>query len=116
MKCQYFNQIVSGNICLLLVIKLCATYFIFTVSCPCNVIDDDSVRIVCIGPSTPPCLCSSQSCLVSYHFISLHLIYVNLQCNSPTYAGDGNVCGLDSDSDGFPDVGLDCDQPQCVQV
>ena len=39
-----------------------------------------------------------------------------LQCNSPTYVGDGSVCGLDSDSDGFPDVGLDCDQPQCVQV
>ena len=39
-----------------------------------------------------------------------------LQCNSPTYVGNGNVCGLDSDSDGFPDVGLDCDQPQCVQV
>jgi len=39
-----------------------------------------------------------------------------LQCNNDTYVGDGNVCGLDSDSDGFPDVGLDCDQPQCVQV
>jgi len=26
------------------------------------------------------------------------------------------VCGLDSDSDGFPDVGLDCDKPQCKQV
>jgi len=39
-----------------------------------------------------------------------------LQCNSPTYVGDGRVCGLDSDSDGFPDVRLDCDQPKCVQV
>jgi len=26
-----------------------------------------------------------------------------LQCNDPTYVGDGRVCGLDSDSDGFPD-------------
>ena len=26
------------------------------------------------------------------------------------------MCGLDSDGDGFPDVGLECDQPRCVQV
>ena len=71
---------------------------------------------MCTGPSTPPCLCSSQSCSVSYYFISLHQIILYLQCNSPTYVGDGSVCGLDSDSDGFPDVGLDCDQPQCEQV
>ncbi|XP_065903440.1 uncharacterized protein [Dysidea avara] len=68
-------------------------------SCLCNQTGDDFVRTVCTGPSTPPCLCSSQSCT----------------CNSPTYVGDGSVCGLDSDSDGFPDVGLDCVQPQCEE-
>ena len=26
------------------------------------------------------------------------------------------VCGLDSDSDGYPDVQLDCTGPQCEQV
>ena len=30
-------------------------------------------------------------------------IYDKLQCNDPTYVGDGRVCGLDSDNDGFPD-------------
>ena len=39
-----------------------------------------------------------------------------LQCNSSAYAGDGNVCGLDSDGDGFPDVGLDCNESQCERV
>ena len=34
----------------------------------------------------------------------------------PTYAGDGRVCGLDSDSDGFPDEGLNCSQPFCSKV
>ena len=34
----------------------------------------------------------------------------------PTYIGDGRVCGLDSDSDGFPDEGLDCDEPFCAKV
>jgi len=31
------------------------------------------------------------------------------------YAGNGFMCGLDSDLDGFPDVELDCDDPQCKQ-
>ena len=26
------------------------------------------------------------------------------------------MCGLDSDGDGFPDVQLDCTEPQCEQV
>ena len=34
----------------------------------------------------------------------------------PTYVGDGRVCGLDSDSDGLPDEGLDCNQPFCTKV
>ena len=89
----------------------------FAASCSCNVTDDKSIRTVCTGPSTPPCLCRSpESCKVSYYFISLYLISVILQCNNLTYVGDGNVCGLDSDSDGFPDVGLDCDLPQCKRV
>ena len=39
-----------------------------------------------------------------------------MQCNSPTFAGDGTVCALDSDSDGFPDVGLDCNKSCCKKV
>ena len=34
----------------------------------------------------------------------------------PTYIGNGKVCGLDSDSDGFPDEGLDCDETFCAKV
>ena len=30
--------------------------------------------------------------------------------------GDGRVCGLDSDSDGFPDEGLDCNETFCSKV
>ena len=37
------------------------------------------------------------------------VLYYKLQCNMPTYVGDGRVCGLDSDSDGFPE-GLNCSQ------
>ena len=40
-----------------------------------------------------------------------------VQCNSPTFVGDGRVCGLDTDYDGFPDIGLSCDeQPSCQEV
>ena len=39
------------------------------------------------------------------------------QCNSPTYVGDGKVCGVDSDYDGFPDVNLNCNiVPSCEGV
>ena len=41
---------------------------------------------------------------------------LQIQCNKPTYIGDGRVCGLDSDSDGFPDEGLDCSQYFCSKV
>ena len=34
----------------------------------------------------------------------------------PTYVGDGRVCGLDSDKDGFPDESLDCSEPFCSKV
>ena len=48
-----------------------------TASCSCNTDTVTTIRTVCTGPSTPPCLCnSSQSCRVSYYFISLHLISV----------------------------------------
>ena len=39
-----------------------------------------------------------------------------MQCNHPIYAGNGRRCGLDSDSDGFPDVQLDCRDESCAQV
>ena len=34
----------------------------------------------------------------------------------PTYAGNGIRCGLDSDSDGYPDVQLNCPDQSCEQV
>ena len=39
-----------------------------------------------------------------------------LQCNAPTFVGNGVTCGLDSDSDGFPDVELDCELSSCQRV
>ena len=48
--------------------------------------------------------------------ICISEVTFTVQCNSPTFVGDGHVCGLDSDSDGFPDVGLDCDEPSCQEV
>ena len=41
-----------------------------------------------------------------------------MQCNVPTFIGNGTVCGLDTDSDGFPDVKLDCsvEMSSCEQV
>ena len=34
--------------------------------CSCIADDKSTVRTVCAGPSTPPCLCSYKSCRVSY--------------------------------------------------
>ena len=47
--------------------------------------------------------------------INLHYV---MQCNVPTFVGNGSLCGLDTDSDGFPDVQLNCsvEQPSCEQV
>ena len=57
-------QVVASFICL------------FIGSCSCNK-TERTVRTICAGPSTPPCVCtSSQSCKVSYHFISLQLIHI----------------------------------------
>ena len=42
--------------------------------------------------------------------------YAIIQCNSPTFVGNGSVCGLDSDGDKYPDVKLDCDGPRCEAV
>ncbi|XP_047500194.1 cartilage oligomeric matrix protein-like [Penaeus chinensis] len=39
---------------------------------------------------------------------------IDLQCPSG-YAGDGETCGPDSDQDGFPNLGLACAEPGCVQ-
>lgn len=50
-------------------------------------------------------------------FTVFELSSCSSQCNGPTYVGNGIVCGLDSDYDGFPDVGLDCNlQPDCIAV
>ena len=35
-------------------------------------------------------------------------------CN-PGYAGNGLLCGIDTDSDGYPDLNLDCDDHSCHQ-
>jgi len=51
-------------------------FSVVTASCSCVTDSDVIIRTVCTGPSTPPCLCDSQSCKVSYYFITLHLIYV----------------------------------------
>ena len=48
-----------------------------------------------------------------YLFLNL---FIFLQCNAPTFVGNGLVCGLDTDSDGFPDVDLSCDEPSCERV
>ena len=35
-------------------------------------------------------------------------------CN-PGFAGNGLLCGLDTDSDGFPDAELACAEPSCAK-
>ena len=50
---------------------------------------------------------------------SFLLIYKFLmQCYTPTFVGNGSLCGLDTDFDGFPDVKLDCsvEQRSCEAV
>ncbi|XP_065911452.1 adhesion G protein-coupled receptor L4-like isoform X3 [Dysidea avara] len=47
---------------------------------------------VCIGPGVPPCVMTSNG----------------YECKSPIYAGNGIMCGLDSDGDGYPDNELPC--------
>ena len=39
-----------------------------------------------------------------------------IQCNNPLFVGNGDVCGLDSDGDGFPDAELKCDDQFCRMV
>ena len=46
-----------------------------TASCSCNTDTETTIQTVCTGPSTPPCVCNSKSCTVSYYFIGLHLQY-----------------------------------------
>ena len=41
---------------------------------------------------------------------------LQLQCTEDTYTGNGILCGVDSDSDGFPDGQLDCTDQRCEQV
>ena len=38
-----------------------------------------------------------------------------MQCSAP-FVGNGMVCGRDSDGDGYADMKLECDDPQCEQV
>ena len=45
-----------------------------------------------------------------------NLMHLNVyQCNLP-YIGNGDVCGLDSDSDGCPDEDFDCNEDQYMKV
>ena len=50
--------------------------------------------------------------------ISIVSCYDNyiIQCNNPLFVGNGDVCGLDSDGDGFPDAELKCDDQYCRMV
>ncbi|XP_065884496.1 uncharacterized protein [Dysidea avara] len=70
------------------------TVFLPSYQCSCNesIPVNNSVNHICIGPSVRPCIINGEG----------------FQCNEPTYAGNGERCGLDSDSDGYPDVQLDC--------
>ncbi|XP_065897877.1 adhesion G protein-coupled receptor L4-like [Dysidea avara] len=70
----------------------------FQCSCDRN-IRPNSVKHVCIGPSAPPCVRTDDG----------------YQCHQPVYTGDGVKCGLDSDSDGYPDVQLDCEDQYCME-
>ena len=45
----------------------------------------------------------------------INLILITLQCLDQ-FVGNGVICGKDSDGDGYPDMLLDCDDPQCAQV
>jgi len=45
----------------------------------------------------------------------LYQIFSSLKCTVP-FVGNGVVCGRDSDGDGYADMKLDCDDPQCEQV
>ena len=40
------------------------------------------------------------------------LVFCHPQCNVG-WAGDGQTCGLDSDSDGYPDESLNCQDLRC---
>ena len=42
-------------------------------------------------------------------------IIILIQCAAP-FVGDGDVCGRDSDGDGYPDMKLNCSGSHCVQV
>ncbi|XP_065894114.1 uncharacterized protein [Dysidea avara] len=76
------------------------TVFIPAFQCSCNqsLSLNNSVNYICIGPSVSPCVKTIDG---------------RYECNTPTYTGNEVRCGLDSDSDGYPDVQLGCIEPQC---
>ena len=43
------------------------------------------------------------------------MIIFNLQCVA-SFVGNGEICGKDSDGDGYPDMQLNCNESHCVQV
>ena len=56
------------------------------------------------------------SCI--YHkgnFVPVVIFCHILQCK-PGYAGNGELCGVDSDNDGLPDTGLSCTDWGCNKV
>ncbi|XP_065911525.1 adhesion G protein-coupled receptor L3-like [Dysidea avara] len=76
------------------------TQFIPDYQCSCDGnVRPTSKKQICVGPSVPPCVKTDMG----------------YQCNHPIYVGNGVKCGLDSDSDGYPNVQLDCQNESCVQ-
>ncbi|XP_065911567.1 cadherin EGF LAG seven-pass G-type receptor 1-like isoform X2 [Dysidea avara] len=68
--------------------------------CDCNnSVQHNTVKNVCVGPGIPPCRMDED-------------VYM---CHQPIYAGNGVKCGLDSDSDGYPDVQLNCEDQHCLE-
>ena len=50
------------------------------------------------------------------HKICISYDHFTFQCTRPAFSGNGVTCGLDSDSDGQPDVQLNCTDKQCNEV
>ena len=45
-----------------------------TASCLCNDASNKAVQTICSGPSTAPCVCNGDSCMVSINVIHVHSV------------------------------------------